>query len=89
MLGRMFPQMFSGGCLARCVGAASIGLVGYLVMLVFPRVAVAQTAPVATLCGTVFDSLFTSRPLAGAEVFLDGTPRSAVTDSLGRFVSMG
>jgi len=49
----------------------------------------AQTAPVATLCGTVFDSLFTSRPLAGAEVFLDGTPRSAVTDSLGRFVSMG
>jgi hypothetical protein len=36
------------------------------------------------LRGVVYDSVL-RRPLAGAAVFVDGTPRAAVSDSLGRF----
>jgi hypothetical protein len=38
----------------------------------------------ATLAGTVFDST-RAAPLAGARVFVSGTPYEAVTDSAGRF----
>ena len=39
----------------------------------------------ATVSGTVFDSLVTNRPLAGAEVVVEGTELSTLTDSAGRF----
>lgn len=65
------------GALMRLAWAASI--------VVCPAAATAQTSPSVTLRGIVFDSLVTSAPLRGAEVFLDGTPFRTTTDSLGRF----
>ena len=45
----------------------------------------AQTPVSATLSGTVFDSLLTSRPLAGAEIVLSGVTRRVITDARGQF----
>src|SRR6476660_4637654 len=39
----------------------------------------------ATISGTVFDSLVSHAPLAGAEITIDGTELSALTDARGRF----
>src|SRR5687768_11100094 len=44
---------------------------------------------VATVEGVVFDSLLTRAPLAGAEVWVEGTARTARTDRAGRFVLAG
>jgi hypothetical protein len=43
----------------------------------------ARTA--ASITGVVFDSLLRNAPLPGAEVTIDGTDRSAMTDANGRF----
>ncbi len=43
----------------------------------------------AILRGTVFDSLITGAPLGNAEVWVDGTNRSARTDARGRFEVRG
>ena len=45
----------------------------------------AQTPAVTTVSGTVYDSLLTNAPLAGAEVTLSGVSRRIVTDARGRF----
>src|SRR6058998_1554462 len=48
--------------------------------------AVAQgTDRTGLLRGTVYDSLITSAPLEGAEVWIEGTSRTARTDAAGRF----
>lgn len=39
-----------------------------------------------TIRGVVHDSLLSDRPLAGAQVVLQGAPQTATTDRLGRFV---
>lgn len=39
----------------------------------------------ATVSGTVFDALVSNAPLAGAEITIDGTELSAMTDARGRF----
>ena len=38
-----------------------------------------------SISGVVFDSLVTNAPLAGAEITIDGTELSALTDVRGRF----
>src|ERR1041384_3624599 len=43
----------------------------------------------ATIRGLVCDSLLTGGPLAGAEVWLEGTNRTVRTDDLGRFQVTG
>src|ERR1051325_4601173 len=43
----------------------------------------------ATIRGLVYDSLLTGGPLAGAEVWLEGTNRTVRTDDLGRFEVTG
>ena len=43
----------------------------------------------ATIRGAVYDSLLTGGPLAGAEVWLEGTNRSVRTDDRGRFEVTG
>lgn len=48
--------------------------------------AVAPLGAQGVIRGVVLDSLITDRPLAGAQVVLQGTPQSAVTDAAGRFV---
>jgi hypothetical protein len=45
----------------------------------------AQRPAFATVAGTVYDSLLTNAPLAGAEVVLSGVSRRVVTDARGRF----
>ena len=42
-----------------------------------------------TISGIVFDSLVSNAPLAGAEVTIDGTEMSALTDAHGRFTLAG
>src|SRR5205823_9514525 len=39
----------------------------------------------ALLRGVVYDSLISAAPLEGAEVWIEGTNRTACTDALGRF----
>ena len=43
----------------------------------------------ASIAGIVYDSLVTNAPLAGAEVTVDGTDLSAISDSRGRFTLSG
>ena len=43
-------------------------------------------APSGAVRGVVFDSLITSRPLEGAEVWIESTNRMAKSDATGRFV---
>src|SRR6266508_476040 len=43
------------------------------------------TARPGVLRGVVFDSLFSTAPLAGAEVWIEGTNRTARTNAEGRF----
>jgi hypothetical protein len=45
----------------------------------------ATSRRLATITGTVYDSLLTGRPLAGAEVTIDGSSLTALTDRSGRF----
>lgn len=45
--------------------------------------------PTATITGVVYDSLVSNAPLAGAEVTVDGTDLSAVSDAKGRFTLSG
>ena len=60
-------------------------LAAIVVSVVLPVVSSAQTPAVATVAGTVYDSLLTNAPLAGAEVMLSGVTQRVVTDSRGRF----
>ena len=70
--------------------------VATLLAVALPLAAAAQVAPspppetsvappTAIVVGRVMDSLVTGRPLAGAEIWLDGAPSGAVSDSTGRF----
>jgi hypothetical protein len=43
----------------------------------------------ALLRGVVYDSLISAAPLGGAEVWIEGTNRTARTDALGRFEFAG
>ena len=43
-------------------------------------------APSGVVRGVVYDSLITSRPLEGAEVWIESTNRMARSDASGRFV---
>lgn len=52
---------------------------------VAPAAATPADAPRAAAVGRVVDSLVTGRPLAGAELWLDGAPVGATTDSAGHF----
>jgi hypothetical protein len=56
-----------------------------LLIAVLPHVARAQEARGAVVTGVVFDSLVSAKPLARAEVEIEGTGRSVTTDERGRF----
>ena len=68
--------------MCRAVGAAVLSCVAAAARAQAP--APLGTGPLGVVRGTVVDSL-RGRPLAGAAVFVDGTARSTVADSLGRF----
>jgi hypothetical protein len=55
-------------------------------LVLVAHTAAAQADPSrGRIAGVVFDSLVSNAPLSGAEVSVDGTDRSAVTDAKGRF----
>jgi hypothetical protein len=58
---------------------------------VLPHPGAAQAAPdtTVTITGVVFDSLISSAPMQGAEVWVEGTNRTARTDARGRFEITG
>jgi|SRR5690349_3804555 len=54
--------------------------------VVLPELAVAQSSDrTAVVRGIVYDSLIGAAPLAGAEIWIEGTNRTARTDPAGRF----
>ena len=60
--------------------------VGVGLLILTAHSAAAQADPSrGRITGVVFDSLVSNAPLPGAEVTVDGTDRSAVTDAKGRF----
>jgi hypothetical protein len=70
------------------VAAAVLALsLAWLVVVVPP--AHSQGADSIVVRGLVYDSLLTGRPLAGAEVWIEGTNRTARTNATGRFEFSG
>jgi hypothetical protein len=60
-------------------------LVGSLVLLLAAPLAAQSPTPSGVLRGVVYDSLITSAPLEGAEVWIESTNRMARSDAGGRF----
>ena len=61
-------------------------MVGVGLLILTAQTAAAQADPSrGRITGVVFDSLVNNAPLSGAEVTVDGSDRSAVTDAKGRF----
>jgi hypothetical protein len=75
MRSMMLRRMRMAHILASVAGALAFG----------SSVLSAQSNSAATVTGIVFDSLFTQRALGGAQVWLEGTDRTAITDAEGRF----
>jgi len=63
-------------------------LIGALGLALAAPVAGQSPAPSAVLRGVVYDSLITSAPLEGAEVWIETTNRMARSDAAGRFALM-
>src|SRR5262245_12445717 len=67
-------------------GSLTLGFVALLVTLSSAVAQVQGARPGrAVISGSVFDSLVTNAPLVGAEVTVDGTDLSAVSDTRGQF----
>ena len=63
-------------------------LIGALGLALAAPVAAQSPAPSAVLRGVVYDSLITSAPLEGAEIWIETTNRMARSDAAGRFALM-
>src|SRR2546426_11142456 len=63
-------------------------LIGALGLALAAPAAAQRPAPSAVLRGVVYDSLITSAPLEGAEIWIETTNRMARSDAAGRFALM-
>jgi hypothetical protein len=81
--GTLDRNMLSGDPVVRLVGVSETG--GEITRISIPGGEVVRESVRGLLAGSVWDQTL-QRPLAGALVYLSGTPFSAVTDSVGRFL---
>jgi hypothetical protein len=68
-----------------CPGAVRLTLIAYASLILAARAFAQGSDRPSSLHGFVYDSLISSAPLPGAEVWVEGTSRTARTDSDGRF----
>jgi hypothetical protein len=73
------------GWIVKLRDARSITIAVGVLVLTAQSASAQGTSPHGRIAGVVFDSLVTNAPLSGAEVTVDGSDRSAVTDAKGRF----